>query len=236
MANNEDDRRALPPYIPFKTLVGFIERLKETVVPNRIDPSLLRNYSGSVGRQLIAALKFLGLIEEGGAVTDRFKTLVASFGTPQWKEALGDTIIQTYSDVTGDLDLDTATPAQLEAAFRRYGADGDMMRKCVGFWMAAMTSAGYAISPHILNKPRAKAERNSRRRSGGRSVATEPEEQADALPPSTSGTVRFSFPIPGKPAVTMFLPSDLGEEDWEMVDAMMKAYIQRRRREKSGAA
>ena len=42
------------------------------------------------------------------------------------------------------------------------------------------------------------------------------------------GTIRFVFPIPGKPEVTMFLPADLEPEDWEMVTAIMAAYIKRR--------
>lgn len=238
---SEEERRALPPYIPFKSFLGLIDRLQQTAIPSRIDVSLLRNYSGSVGRQLIAALKFLGLIEDGGAVTARLKQVVKAYGTPEWKEAIGDTIITAYLEVMrGVEDIDAMTPAQLDGVFRNYGADGDVLRKCVSFWIAGMLSAGYSVSPHILNKPRAKAERGRRPRRNSRPQAESEEQGRDRgngdtidvmLPPL--GTVRFTVPIPDKNPASMLLPPDLTVEDWDMVSTMVKAYIARRN--KAGA-
>jgi hypothetical protein len=229
--DNDEARRPLPPYISFRTLTGLIERLKETVVPNQIDSSVLRNYAGGVARQIVTTLKFLELIEEGGATTDNLKALVGAYGTDAWKETLTQIIFDAYVPVIGKLDLDTATPGQVDAAFRNYGADGDVLRKCVAFWVAAVTSAGAQISPHILNRPRAKADRPKRR---GRSRADNDnlnpgisDETADMHLP-TLGTVRFTVPIPEKSAASMLLPPDLTVDDWDMVSTMVKAYITRR--------
>ena len=66
MATNDDARKPLPPYISFKTFTGFMQKLKETTVPERIDGSVLKNYAGSTAAQLTAALRSLRLIEENG--------------------------------------------------------------------------------------------------------------------------------------------------------------------------
>src|SRR5437868_3491157 len=72
----EDERQALPPYIPLKTFLGFIQKLKDTVIPERVDGTLLRSYSGSVGRQLVAALKFVSLIDGNNYATENLKKAV----------------------------------------------------------------------------------------------------------------------------------------------------------------
>jgi hypothetical protein len=230
---NDEARRPLPPYISFRTLTGLIERLKETIVPGQIDSSVLRNYAGGVARQIVAGLKFLGLIEEGGATTANLKALVEAYGTDAWKDKLTQIIFDAYEPVIGKLNLETATAAQLDAAFRNYGADGDVLRKCVAFWVAAVVSAGAQISPHILDRPRAKPDRSKRRADRSRLNDDDPnaagvsdETAAMSLPPS--GTVRFTVPIPEKSAATMLLPPDLTVDDWDMVSTMVKAYITRR--------
>jgi hypothetical protein len=229
----DEERRARPPYIPFKTFLGLIERFQQTVVPSRVDVSLLRNYSGSVARQLIAALKFLDLIDDDGAVTDRLRGLVKAYGTPEWKDRIGEVVVDAYGEVTREIsDIDVATPAELETAFRNYGAEGDVMRKCVSFWLAANLSAGWMISPHILHKPRARAERGRRHRRNGSEAPRldgrlAGDDAADVTVPAV-GTVRFSFPVPDKGRVTMVVPPDLSTDDWEMVNTIVTAYIARR--------
>jgi len=70
VANNKNaDRQPLPPYVPFKTFVTFIKKLKDTTVPERIDSSVLRSYSGGMAGQLTAALKYLKLTEDNSKTT-----------------------------------------------------------------------------------------------------------------------------------------------------------------------
>ena len=56
---DEGARQPLPPYISFKTLEGVVRKFKDTTVPDVVDTSVLRTYANSVGRQIIAAMKYL---------------------------------------------------------------------------------------------------------------------------------------------------------------------------------
>lgn len=230
MAKRDDDRLPLPPYISFKTFLGLMQKLKETAIPERIDHSILNTYSGSAARQIIAALKYLRLIEETGRTTDKLRQLVETYDTPQWKGNLTNAIFDAYRDLIGDLNLGVATPAQLEEKFKSRGAEGQVLQRCVAFFIAALTNAGVTFSPHISMKPRARSDRGR-----GRYKRLRPENSGEEVadePLIQTGTVRFCFPIPDKPAATLHLPSDLTTEDWEMVESMIRAFIQRK--EKAG--
>jgi len=233
MASKDTEaQRPLPPYLSFKTLEGFIQRLGETAVPERVDGSVLRNYAGSIARKLTAALRFLGLTEDGGRTTEKLARLVKAYGTPEWAMTLSEVITVAYRPVVGDLNLQTATPALVNERFRAWGAEGTALPACVAFYISALKSANVPISPHVVQRARGRPERGrsrSRRAAGteaaqGLSVAVQ-----DTLAVTDAvGTVRFSFPIPDKPAVTMFLPADLVDKDWAMIDTMVRAYILRK--------
>ena len=223
---NNEDRRPLPPYIPFKTFNGFVTRLNETATPSRVDSSLLRTYSGSVGRQVVAALKFLKLIGENGTTTDSLKQLVDAYGTDKWQAVLGNIIRDAYFSLLTDLNLSNATPGELEQRFRIWGAEGEVLARCVNFYVAAMLDARETISPHIVNRPRTRSERGRGRPRKAQQQKFSIEEGGAEVQPH-AGTARFAFPIPNKAAATIYLPSDLSTEDWEMVDSMIRAYIQR---------
>jgi hypothetical protein len=226
--NNEGDRVPLPPYVSFKTLEGVIRKFKETTVPGVVDTSVLRTYANSVARQVIVAMKYLGLIEEDGKRTDRLIRLRNAYGTPDWQPALTETFYDAYRPLIGGLDLESASYAQLADQFRRQGAEGAVLQKCLAFFVAAARAADLTISPHILNRPRARPERRGRPKKATEEVTF--SDSVQTVTEQAGGTARFSFPIPGKPAVTMFLPVELDGPDWEMVDAMVRAYIERRKK------
>src|ERR1700722_5664741 len=93
--------RILPPYIPFKTFANFLQKLKDTVLPPRIDSSLLRSYPGSVARQLKGTLKYLGLIDETGNTQNNLTDLIKAYGTPQWKDQFGEFLSGAYTGIIG---------------------------------------------------------------------------------------------------------------------------------------
>jgi len=229
MANlkNGQERGPLPPYIPFKTLQGFVQKLKETTVPPRIDGSLLRSYSGSMARQLVASLRYLKLVDEGNNSTDKLKELVPSYGTSTWPEMIGRVITEGYLDVIGDLDTDNATLGSLSEKFKAKGADGQVLKKCIAFYIGGLRAAGITFSPHFTEKaPRA--------RRGAGTPRTKRDPPIDETlfietpnPPTQSGTVKFSFPVPEKGTANIFVPSTLTGEDWEMISGMMQLYIAR---------
>ena len=232
MAEKEIElRQPLPPYIPFKTFKGVLRKLHETALPDQIDLSVLRSYAGSVARQIIASLKYLKLIDPTGTTTEQLAKLVDSIDVPEeWKQEFGDFIWDVYRPVIGELNTDTATSKQLEQKFREAGAEGQMLQKCVAFFVAAVTDAGVTLSPHITNRaPRKKAAKGkARAKKAGEEPEDEPRESGSGQLPS--GLVKFVFPIPEKGAATILIPGGLMSEDWEMINAMMAAYIQRLRK------
>ena len=227
MAMNETTRRPLPPYISFKTLLGFMDKMKDTAVPERVDGSILKNYGGSTAAQLTSALRFLGFIEENGNTTGLLSGLVNAYRTDHWAGEFAEVMKTAYAPIVKELKLETATPSLLNERFRACGADGEVLEKCVRFFESGMIEGGVKLSPHILNKPRAKPDRKPKPKRM-KSEANDSDDNGEDIRPPAAGTKRFSFPIPDKPDATLMLPTDLATEDWEMIDAMIRAYIKRK--------
>jgi len=222
----ETNRQPLPPYLSFKTFLSFIERLQQTIVPETIDNSLLRNYSGSVARSIISALRFLKLIDDNGKTNERLIELVDAYGETRWQGEFGKLLMETYEPIVNGLNLELATRGALENKFRDWGADGRVLDMCIRFYIAAMQSAGIPCSPHILQAEARRSNRGRTRPKTKRLERTPTTEEIDG--PQQAGTVRFSFPIPAKQSANIYVPADITEEDWNMIDAMMAAYIQRK--------
>ncbi len=226
MAEKDNNKAPLPPYIPFRTFQNFMRKLNETTVPDQVDKSLYRTYSGSVGRQITAALKYLGLVDSAGRTKDELKALVTAVDTPAWQQQLSSILHDSYQLILGDLNLETTTPHALDQKFKAAGCDGQVLQKCVTFFVAAQRSAGKSLSPHITNKPRkARSDKNKVR-------AKKAEEGSDEmtvgeLRQPTGAIVKFMFPVPDKGTAHIYVPSTLEKADWEMINTMMTAYIGR---------
>jgi hypothetical protein len=177
-------------------------------------------------------MKWLNLIDDNGYTRDSLRKLVDTHGTDAWGDVFGDVISEAYCDVIGDLDLDNATSKMLAEKFQALGADGQVLQKCITFYLAALRNAGLKVSPHLTEKPpRQRGEKRGRsmRRAGNGQGGSGDDSQATRTESSTpQGMVRFSFPIPDKSAATIILPGDLSADDWAMVSSMVTAYISRR--------
>ncbi|WP_426954730.1 DUF5343 domain-containing protein [Muricoccus radiodurans] len=140
-----------PPYISYKTFRTFVQDLHEHTIPRRIDRSVLGRFSGTVGSQLLSALRFLRLIDNADAPTDVLRDLVGAHGTDGWPDALARVVQEAYAPVVA-IGLDHATPSQMNEAFRTYpGSSDEVRRKCILFFTAAANEAGIAISKRILD-------------------------------------------------------------------------------------
>ncbi len=149
-------RKHLPPYVSYRTFHNFIERLQQRI-PSRIDRSYWGDIlSGSTGTQLMAALRFLRLIDANGKPTARLEPLVMSRGEPRAK-LLRELTADTYDFVVkGPLDLESATYAQLGEIFSStFQMTDDVSRKCVKFFIAMSGDAGMPLSPFITRRTRA---------------------------------------------------------------------------------
>ncbi|MBG0802969.1 DUF5343 domain-containing protein [Methylocystis sp. H4A] len=174
--------RVAAPYIAYQTLKTFIAPLKEHVVPNRIDKSLLRSFSGAVQGQLMTALKFLKLMEDDGRPTDALKSLVAAYGTDEWQGALYTVLGSSYPQMFV-LPLASVSPSEFGEAFKKaYPCEGETLSKGVRFFLNAATEAGVHLSPFLTKgaKPRASSGGNGSKRKTRQAparAAQQPQEQ-----------------------------------------------------------
>ncbi|MBI4844529.1 MAG: DUF5343 domain-containing protein [Nitrospirae bacterium] len=151
MSDPEKEKKAIPPYVSYKTFHSFLDRLK-IGIPSRIDRSLMGTMSGAAQSQLTGALRFLNLISPNGLPTDILTKLIHSEGVEK-QETLKEIVKKSYSFLFGDmLDLKRVTPSHLQESFMKAGATGATNHKCISFFISITKEAGIAISPHIKAK------------------------------------------------------------------------------------
>ncbi len=138
------DQRVTWPYTSFKTLTNLFERLEEDqAIPPKIDRSFL---GGSEGQktQVLAALKFLELIGDDGAVKPAFQQIVgAGKERPRFIRAL---LAEHYPEATRLAGVH-ATTQQLQDTFAPLG--GDTLRKAMTFYLHAAKYANHPLSRHF---------------------------------------------------------------------------------------
>lgn len=152
MAKERSNKR-LPPYVSYRTFCNFIEGMRQQM-PARIDRSYWSGtLAGSTGTQLMAAFRFLGLIDTSGRPTAQLKSLVPAKGE-QRAMLLKDLATGTFGFVfQGSLDPQNATYSQLEEVFHEtFQCTGDVARKCIKFFIALSNDAGIPLSPFITKR------------------------------------------------------------------------------------
>lgn len=173
-------RRRLPPYISYRTFHNFIGRLEEET-PARIDRSYWgQNLSGSTGTQLMAALRFLGLIDNKGEPTDLLRHFLDTSGDER-KRLLRNIALDAFDFIfQGPVDIQKATYSQLEEAFRgSFQLADDVCRKCIKFFIDMANDAGIILSPFITKRTR------SRRSTDGQRSVRKNGRAGYSMPPST---------------------------------------------------
>ncbi len=148
-------RKRLPPYISYRLFRNFLERLQQGI-PARIDRSYWEReglLSGSSGTQLMAALRYLNLIDENGRPHERLKPLVSATGQ-QRAALLREIARESYSfALEGSLDPHNATYAQLEEIFNeKFQLNGQLSRKCLKFFCEISNDSGVQLSPFITKR------------------------------------------------------------------------------------
>lgn len=230
---SDQSTKIVPPaYVSFTAFVNFINKLRETVVPHRIDRSLMGNQSGSLISALIAALKFFELVDDSQRPTPLMHQLVKA-SDEERKLIYGQMFENGYATILGDpnFNLASATTAQLTEKFREAGVSGSTVAKCVALFLSLAKAASITVSHHIKAPTVSRA---NGKRSGKLSAKREAEI---GLEGNAAGDIdhdgdneeveRFEIPIPGKPSVRVIVPRDLDGDDWEMLQSMITVYIKR---------
>lgn len=174
--------RVAPPYVAYPSFKNMVGGFKEHGLPGRIDRSVLGNFSGIVGSQLMTALKFLGLVDGQNHPQPGLKALVDASGTDQWSPALAKALREAYGPVF-ELDLTSASPSQFSERFSKtYPAEGSTLRKSITFFLSAAVDAKVPVSPYIMKNKKPRSAPTKRRSSNGKSAAVPGGIQAKPEP------------------------------------------------------
>lgn len=159
----ESDRRPVPPYVPWRSFETYIDGLQAfgPAMPNVIDRDSMRTFSGSTQAWLLSALRSLNMIDEHGIPRPRLKQLVAA--TPDQRKSLYKQIIDAEYKFLSDINLQGATPKQIDAAFESTGATGDTVRKCIAFFVGMAKAADIPLSP-LIEKVRRRPSSNGQKK------------------------------------------------------------------------
>jgi hypothetical protein len=217
----------IPPYIPFKTFLTFLNELKTNGLPPQIDGSVLRRFSGGTQSQLKMAVKSLGLLDNAKP-TAGLAALVDAYETPQFEPMLLALLKSNYPYVFA-LDLMSATPTMFADAFKVTGAKEDVSRKCRTFFLHAAKRAGVPLGQRILtgSVPRTQSNGAPKRR------AKKEKDAADTVATGDSGHSTHRKPAHGGDVLDKLLakfpefdpawPAELKEKWFENFGQFMKA-------------
>ena len=178
------EKLILPPYIPYKTFVNFINGLHENSIPHQIDKSVLRSMSGAMQSATIAALKFLGLIDANAKPTEKLTQLVDASGE-NYSSTLKNVLTESYSFLfENDFNLEQATGMQVETKFKAKGVSGSTTTKCIAFFLSAAKEANIKVSSHV--RPPALARVSSQRKVNSKKKDSQEGGQASDKPPQAA--------------------------------------------------
>ncbi len=146
----EKPKKTSPPYATFPTFLNFINKLRDTQIPARIDPSVFGNASGSVSYSVIAALKSLRLITSDGIPTKELKAFVNASDDDR-KPLMQNILRAGYPTLwDGSIDLAAATAGQFDEHIREeYDVKGSTVDKVASFFIASAKYADLSISAHL---------------------------------------------------------------------------------------
>lgn len=212
---------ARPPYAPLKGVRDFFEKVATKNPPQRVS----RDYLASIGvaasneQHLVAALKFLHLIDESGRPDRHFDVLYLK-GRERTR-GLQNLLKAAYPSLfTGELDLETATRAEIHDHFvRRYSLHGQMARKATALFTLLCTLAGIPVSPELAREARPSAAERLPQKAVRASVT----EKEPVEPPSPSPA-----PQPGPPMIAGWPMALLLTPD--MTEDQIAAFLRRVRR------
>ncbi|RZT04140.1 hypothetical protein SAMN05216319_4083 [Duganella sp. CF402] len=225
---SKPEKTLTPPIISFSSFVNFLNQLREhSHVPTRIDKTLMPKASGSQTSGMLAALKYLALIDDAGKPYQQFHDLVMKDDAGR-KEIFAAILKRSYDFLFSDLDFDLekATSGEMTEKFRKLDITGSTITKTVAFFLAAAKEANIKVSTHI--KPPTTPRQSVTKRNGRSKDKGDPPPPQDKIDgDEDSDTERFEIPIPGKSSVKVIVPADLDADDWAMLQSMITVYINR---------
>jgi hypothetical protein len=148
-------QETVPVYLSFKTFQSAIQSLRTHGLPDSLDRTAFGSRSGAEQTQILSAFRFMGLLNDSNKTQDPLRTLVkAKENTVEEKTVLTAILRQRYTNAFA-LNLESATPAQLDKAIGDYGATGATKDRAVRFFIKACEYCGIKLSSRLTaRKPR----------------------------------------------------------------------------------
>ncbi|MDP2055803.1 MAG: DUF5343 domain-containing protein [Acidobacteriota bacterium] len=186
----------VPPYLPHRTFENTLAGWK-TVVPQRIDRSLLGSSAGSTQTMVLSTLKYFKLIDADGHPSERLNKLVVAEG-PARQALIAVMVRESYPFLfNGSFDLAKATPQQLREKFEAEGVSGETKDKAISFFTALAKSANITLSPFVKTRQR----RTTARKSTAKKPTTKPTTN------TTTTTTDDGNQVLGQSMLTVALPT-----------------------------
>lgn len=207
-----------PPYATYKQFINFLNGLRDTTVPQRIDRSVFGQMSGGTAYSLLSALKFLKLIDDAGSPQPFFRQLVEADDTER-KTLISVMLANAYpSFFGGGLDLAQASSGQFDDHIReQYKSKGSTIDKQALFFLNAAEDAGITLSAHLkARRPTAASPASKKRHSARKS-------EGGALPPPPSPAPRSEVRRSLSHVLTDLLDvNDMSDNEMEAVWTLLR--------------
>lgn len=172
--------KATPIYVSYLTFINLLDWLREMkTVPSQFDRSFWgTKFSGSGGGQLMAGLRFLGLLD-GDRPMDDLETL--AFASDVERK---DLLIQLLKDVYGGefiAALPKSTPKMVNDHLVALGTTDATHAKARSFFVNAAKAVGLAMPPQVAKQARNKP-------TVTRKPGAAPKPKVNPVPPTTGET------------------------------------------------
>ncbi len=228
----EEKGKASPPYISFLMFNNnFLSWIEGEGIPLKFDRSFWgKKFSGTGGLQLMAGLRFLGLLKDD-VPQPKLEDIVKAKGEDR-KALLAKMIRDAYAKVDFQ-QLDRATPSMVNGWIKDYGLDGSTLRKAVSFFINACKVYDIPLSNHLKKIARNKQTRSATPKSQKKQDDGQLQKKAPKVEPLPGNVqkgqiYKIKFNSAGEMTLVVDLPvfemsSDDRDFALKMVD-MVKGY------------
>ena len=148
-------QETVPVYLGLKTFQSAIQSLRTHGLPDSLDRTAFGSRSGAEQTQILSAFRFMGLLNDSNKTQESLRALVkAKENTTEEKSILAAILKERYANAFA-LNLEAATPGQLDKAIGDYGATGATRDRSVRFFLKACEYCGIKMSARLTaRKPR----------------------------------------------------------------------------------
>lgn len=152
------------PYAPARNVLDVVHRMRDRGLPETVDLTTLGTIGIPEGNQArtLAALKFLGLVNEDNTRSELF-TRLGRASTDEYPQLMAEILRDAYAPVFEIVEPGENTETQVFDAFRRY-EPASQRQRMVTLFMTLCAEAGIVSQDAIqTRKPSAQPRRNTPR-------------------------------------------------------------------------